>query len=84
MSFLSWEDNIHFDPHNTAVAIHGIPVPTYGNYGGPGYSAGGVGGTTPEPPPTPQPVDQLDELFYQHDLVYQRFSDGKVTYAQTL
>lgn len=53
-------------------------IPTYGNYGGPGYSAGMVGGTTPETP-NPAPVDALDALFYQHDLVYQHYSDGVIT-----
>jgi hypothetical protein len=37
-----------------------------------------VGGTTPETP-NPAPVDALDALFYQHDLVYQHYSDGVIT-----
>src|ERR1043166_8273487 len=86
MSFLNWEDTLHFDPHDplNAFATHGIPVPTYGNYGGPGYSAGELGGPTPEPfqlTAATQPVDQLDALFYQHDLVHQHFSDGTATFA---
>jgi hypothetical protein len=71
------------DPLN-AFATHGIPVPTYGNYGGPGYTAGQFGAKTPEPSqltPEIQPVDQLDQLFYQHDLVHQHFSDGAATFS---
>jgi hypothetical protein len=83
--FINWDDALHFDPHNPtdAFATHGIPVPTYGNYGGPGYTARTLGGTTPETP-DPAPVDTLDALFYQHDLVYQHFRDGTATLQDTI
>ena len=71
---INWEPTLHFHPTSLdPFATHGIPVPTYGNYGGPGYTAGTLGGTTPNPPPDPTPVDPLDTLFYQHDLVFQQF-----------
>lgn len=74
---VNWEPNLHFHPTSLdPLATHGIPVPTYGNYGGPGYTAGTLGGTTPNPPPNPLPVDPLDALFYQHDFVFQQFHDG--------
>ena len=77
---INWEPNLFFDPTSLdPFASHGIPIPTYGNYGGPGYTAGTFGGTTPNPPPNPPPVDQLDGLFYQHDLVFQQFQDGVIT-----
>ena len=77
---INWEPNLFFDPTSLdPFASHGIPIPTYGNYGGPGYTAGTLGGTTPNPPPNPPPVDQLDGLFYQHDLVFQQFQDGVIT-----
>jgi hypothetical protein len=85
MSYINWEDTLHFDPHDplNAFPTHGIPVATYGNYGGAGYTAGELGAITPEPSqltPDTQPVDQLDALFYQHDLVHQHFRDGTATF----
>ena len=49
---------------------------TYGNYGGLNYSAGVVGGTITDS--SPPPVDPIDALFYQHDLVYQNSTDPAV------
>jgi hypothetical protein len=70
---INWEPNLSFDPTSLdPFATHGIPIPTYGNYGGPGYTAGTLGGTTPPPPPNPPPVDALDELFYAHDFALQQ------------
>ncbi len=60
-----------------ATSFDGLLLPTYGNYGGFDYTAGVVGGTTPENP-IPAPVDALDYLFWQHDLVYQHVEDGLV------
>jgi hypothetical protein len=79
MTFINWDVTTRFDPNSRQPSTHGIPVPSYGNYGGPNYSAGVEGGTTPEGPnPTPAPVDPLDTLFWQHDLVYQHVQDGLV------
>jgi hypothetical protein len=78
--FINWEPNLFFHPTSLdPFATHGIPIPTYGNYGGPDYTAGTLGGTTPPPPPNPPPVDALDALFYQHDFVFQQFQDGVIT-----
>jgi hypothetical protein len=72
MSHINWDVTIRFDPNSLELSTqHGIPVPSYGNYGGPNYSAGVEGGTTPETPTNPAPVDALDFLFWQHDLDYQ-------------
>jgi Ca2+-binding RTX toxin-like protein len=49
---------------------------TYGNYGGPNYSSGVVGGTITET--SPPPVDAYDAAFYLHDLAYQGSSDPAV------
>ena len=89
MSFINWDETLHFNPKNPldAFATHGIPVPTYGNYGGPGYTAGEFGATTPEPnqlTPETQPLDHLDQLFYGHDLVHQHFHDGTATFADII
>jgi hypothetical protein len=81
--FINWEPNLFFDPTSIdPAATHGIPIPTYGNYGGPGYTAGTFGGTTPSPPPNPPPVDALDALFYVHDLAFQQFHDGTIGPAE--
>jgi hypothetical protein len=58
--------NLHFADH----------LLTYGNYGGLNYSAGVVGGTITDS--SPPPVDPIDTLFYQHDLVYQNSTDPAV------
>jgi hypothetical protein len=89
MSHINWDATLHFDPHDplNAFATHGIPVPTYGNYGGAGYTAGQFGVRTPEPSqltPETQPVDQLDQLFYQHDLVHQHLRDGTATFSDVV
>src|SRR5262249_31455343 len=72
-SDINWEPNLSFNPTSLdPFATHGIPIPTYGNYGGPGYTAGALGATTPPPPPNPIPADQLDQLFYEHDFALQQ------------
>lgn len=50
---------------------HDIAIPTYGNYGGPGYSNGEVL-TSPNQPVdySAPPVDALDALFRFHDMAY--------------
>jgi hypothetical protein len=81
--YLNWyaPPELRFDPKTAdPTAAHGIPLPTYGNYGGPNYSAGAIGGTTPYSidysDPAQVPVNPLDALFYEHDLVYQQYHDG--------
>ena len=47
--------------------------PYYGNYGGLDYSAGIEDGRASSPP-NPPPVDQYDQLFYEHDYALQNAS----------
>ena len=70
---IDWKDaTLRFDPNSPdPFATHGIPLPVYGNYGGPNWSAGQVGGVITQTSADPPPVDDLDELFYAHDFVYQ-------------
>jgi hypothetical protein len=50
---INWEARSYFDPNSPdPFATHGIPLPTYGNYGGPNYSAGEVDGKIAGPRPT--------------------------------
>ena len=72
---INWEVTTRFDPNSLEPSTHGIPIPSYGNYGGPNYSAGVENGRTPETP-NPPPLDALDALFYEHDLVYQHVQNG--------
>src|SRR5262249_12156395 len=71
MSHINWDKDVFINPVTlTASATPpGIPVPTYGNYGGPDYS-NGVVGVSPLPW-TANPVDSLDMYFYLHDFAYQ-------------
>jgi hypothetical protein len=79
---LNWEALSYFDPHSPdPFATHGIPLPNYGNYGGANYSAGEIGGQITGTSTDPLPVDQLDQLFYEHDLVYQTSTDPLVRAA---
>jgi hypothetical protein len=47
-------------------------VPTYGNYGGPGWTGGQRGGNNTEPK---SPSDKLDEKFKEHDDAYGKAGD---------
>jgi hypothetical protein len=87
MVYINWERTFPVDPSTGEVLPIGkagaLEIPTYGNYGGGGYSAGGVGEllTTSSGRPLSQthltklgsafedPVDRLDYLFYRHDVV---------------
>jgi hypothetical protein len=66
---INWNVDVLIDPVTLSPAAGGVPVPTYGNYGGPGYSNGSIGGTITIG--ALAPVDSLDTLFYLHDLAYQ-------------
>jgi hypothetical protein len=75
---INWTDStLRFDPNSPdPFATHGIPLPVYGNYGGPNWSAGQVGGTiTGNPLIDPAPADDLDLLFFTHDFAYQSHPD---------
>jgi hypothetical protein len=72
MSHINWTTDVFIDPVTLTAGAgpSGIPIPTYGNYGGPDYSDGLVGGTIPTTGALPA-VDQLDARFFLHDLAYQ-------------
>jgi hypothetical protein len=65
MTYINWTKDVFIDPvtFSASAGPSGIPVPTYGNYGGPDYSDGLVGGTIPLSGALP-PLDQLDALFF--------------------
>jgi hypothetical protein len=88
MAYINWERTFPVDPSTGEVLPVGtkgaLEFPTYGNYGGGGYSAGEFGGqllTTSSGRPLSQtrltelgsesddPLDLLDYLFYRHDVV---------------
>ena len=62
---INWDVAFHFDPLALRPAPSGVAVPTYGNYGGPGYTEGAFG---PLVAPYEPPVDALDALFLAHDV----------------
>ena len=67
MTYINWEDsNIHFQPQTPQPADHGIPVPFYGNWGGPHWSAGELNGTDT----TVIALSPLDAAFKAHDIAY--------------
>jgi hypothetical protein len=87
MAYIQWDRPFFVDPSTGEVVPAGtegaVAVPTYGNYGGGGYSAGKFGGElstalSGEPLSQEQltqskigsenPVDDLDYLFYLHDV----------------
>lgn len=88
MTYINWERTFSLDPLTGEFVPDGtdgaLEFPTYGNYGGGGYSAGEFGRellTTSSGRPlsqtqltlrgsdTDDPVDRLDYLFYRHDVV---------------
>jgi hypothetical protein len=54
----------------TTESPPGIPVPTYGQYGGPNYSGGETIENGETPDFTVVPEDLLDQQFQRHDQVY--------------
>ena len=74
--YINWEARSYIVPNSPDPFVtHGIPLPTYGNYGGPNYSAGEVGGKITGTSADPPSVDPLDKLFYLHDFAYQTSAD---------
>jgi hypothetical protein len=64
------------------VPIWQLLCPTYGNFGGPGWSGGRYIDTYADVDWSVQAKDSLDELFRRHDLAYQsaiRDYDRKIT-----
>ena len=73
---INWTTDVFINPVTLVASAGpgGIPVPTYGKYGGPYFSNGEVGGTIPISGGVVggvAPVDNLDLLFKMHDLAYQ-------------
>jgi hypothetical protein len=65
------DEGINFD--QPFVSFLDFPVPTYGNYGGPGYTAGqysAPGSATNPGNYALEPIDPLDALFRFHDMAY--------------
>jgi hypothetical protein len=71
--YINWTKDVYINPVTLTASASppGIPIPTYGNYGGPDYSDGSVGGTIPTTGAL-HPVDKLDTLFFRHDRAYQK------------
>ena len=65
MANINWDVAFHFDPLTLRPASPGVAVPTYGNYGGPGYTEGAFG---PLAAPYEPALDALDALFLAHDV----------------
>jgi hypothetical protein len=65
MAYINWDVVFHIDPATLQPGPGGVPVPTYGNYGGAGYAEGTFG---PPVAPYVQPRDELDHAFRRHDI----------------
>jgi hypothetical protein len=65
MTYINWDSPLHFNPHTFEVGKKGIPVPSYGVYGGPGNTS-----TTNE-----TPKDLLDAAYQEHDAAYALATD---------
>jgi hypothetical protein len=94
MTNINWDLLFYFDPatgESTSDPTAGIGFPTYGNYGGGGYSAGQFGGDlltrsdgsaysykqlVKFGDDLQDPADQLDYLFYQHDVASAQAGTG--------
>jgi Ca2+-binding RTX toxin-like protein len=61
-----------------APTQYGFPVPTYENYGGPGYSDAHLLSPGETPKFAVTPGDKLDALFREHDRVYYSTTDATV------
>ena len=70
--FINWTKDVYIDPVTLTAGPgpNGIPIPTYGNYGGPDYSNGSVGGIIPTSGAL-RSVDSWTTCFFNHDLAYQ-------------
>ncbi|MFH5924247.1 hypothetical protein [Roseomonas xinghualingensis] len=67
MANIHWNQQFFVDSATLQPASSGIPLPTYGNFGGAGYSQG-VFSANPDPAQfDPVPVDALDQQFEIHD-----------------
>jgi len=95
VTYIHWDMPFYIDPTTGETTSSGtpgaIPFPTYGHYGGGGFSAGEFGGaliTKPDGSPysykqllqvgnaMQDPVDKLDYLFYVHDVASSESGPG--------
>jgi len=67
MANINWDQPFYVDLATLQPASSGIPLPTYGNFGGAGYSQG-IFIANPDPAQfDPVPADALDQQFQFHD-----------------
>ena len=74
MTYINWEEPFYLNTRTLTTPAspegrHSIPIPTYGNYGGPGYTQGDFGENPLQQPTTSErPLDALDRQFRRHDV----------------
>jgi hypothetical protein len=67
MAHINWDQPFYVDPATLQPAVSGVPLPTYGNFGGAGYSQGVFIANPDLTQFDPVPVDALDQEFLFHD-----------------
>jgi hypothetical protein len=67
MAHINWDQPFYVDPATLQPAVSGVPLPTYGNFGGAGYSHGVFIANPDLTQFDPVPVDALDREFLFHD-----------------
>jgi hypothetical protein len=68
MSAINWDNPFHVNLDFPGHDDHPVSAPTYGNFGGPSYSAGQFLDSPNPAPANPVPVDALDQAFQDHDV----------------
>jgi hypothetical protein len=74
MTYINWDEPFYFNTRTLSTSAspdgpYSVPIPTYGNYGGPGYTQGDFGENPLEQPTSSErPLDALDRRFYLHDV----------------
>jgi hypothetical protein len=74
MTYINWDEPFYFNTRTLSTATspeerYSIPIPTYGNYGGPDHTQGNFGENPLEPPTrSERPLDALDRQFHRHDV----------------
>jgi hypothetical protein len=70
MPYINWEKPFQVDLAFAGLSGISVSLPTYGNFGGPGYSEGVFVGPSNPAPVDPTPVDWLDRQFQIHDAAF--------------